>query len=449
MFKRFLCGLIFTIVPVAAAAQTGAPPGDAAAQPLRLTLAQAIERGLANNLRVLAAGQRIEEAEGARERRFSALLPRARVDATTSIQNRSLRALGISFPGVPDVVPLYSIYDFRVSAEQPVFDRQSYHNWKASEQQGQAVRHDYQDLRDLLVRQIAGVYLNAQAAATRVEAAESRVATAETLLRLATERRAAGVATGVDVLRAEVQLANEQQRRIELRTAAQQALLVLARQMGMSPGTPIELADALRFEPAAVPEMTAALANSLASRADYLALASQREALLAQQRANRARYYPKVSVRGDYGGIGRAVGQVQGTGTLAAGISMTVFDRDRAGEEAELEARVKRLDHQMTDLRLGIEQEIRDAALVLESAAQEVGVAARGRELAARELELARERFAAGVATNLEIVSAQQSVARAQENYILAVSRHTDAKAALDRALGATQAAGGRGQEIR
>ena len=93
-------------------------------------------------------------------------------------------------------------------------------------------------------------------------------------------------------------------------------------------------------------------------------------------------------------------------------------------------------DLQMTNLRQGIEQEIRDALLVLESAAHEVDVAVQGRALAERELELARERFQAGVTNNIEVISAQEALARAHENYILAVTRHTDAKSALARALG-------------
>jgi outer membrane protein TolC len=441
MAKRLFFALLMAALvgPIARAQGPAATDGGAAQATFRLTLKDAIERGLQNNLRVLAAGTRIAEAEGTRERRLAGLLPRARVESVASLQNRSLQAFGISFPGVPEVVPPFSTYDFRVYAEQAVVDRQSYHAWKASEKQEQVARSDYQDLRDLLVRQIAALYLNAQAAAARVEATESRVQTAEALLRLATERRAAGVATGVDVLRAQVQLANEQQRRLEARTAAQQALLVLARNIGLSPGTPLELAEPLRFEPVASPEVVPVLAGSLATRADYLALASQREALVEQQKANRARYLPRFAVSGNYGGIGRAVGQVKGTGTLAAGIAVTVFDRDRAGEEQELASRLKRVDHQMADLRLGIEQEIREALLQMESATEEVSVAEQGRGLAARELELSRERFAAGVTSNIEIVAAQQSVARAQENYILALSRHSDAKMALARALGATE----------
>lgn len=414
-------------------------PSAAAQETHKLTLKEAIERGLTSNLRILAAGTRMDEAAGTRERRLANLLPRARAEAVASLQNRNLRAFGLSVPGIPPVVPLFSTYDMRLYAEQPLFDRQSYHALKASEQQQTVVREDYQDIRDLIIRQVAGLYLGAQAAGARVEAAQSRVVTAEELLRLARERRAAGVATGVDVLRAEVQLANERQRLLEARNETQQALLQLARSIGMRPGTPIELADALRFQPVDVPAVESALAGSLTARADYRSLVAQREALLLQEKSSRARYLPRVSIGGDYGGIGRSFGEIRATGTLRGGISITLFDRDRKGEQRELESRLRRLDYQLADMRLGIEQEVRSVMLDLDSAAEQVAVAAQGRELAQKELELARERFQSGVANNVEIVSAQDALARAMENHILAVSRHTDAKIALARALGATE----------
>ena len=407
--------------------------------PVRLTITEAIERGLQANLRIRAAETRMDEAAATRERRLAPLLPRARVESTASLQNRSLAAFGITAPGIPDVVPMFSTYDFRVYAEQPLFDRQAYHGWKASQRQEEVVRQDYQETRDQVVRLVSGLYLNAQAAAARAEAARSRVGTAEELYRLARERHDAGVATGVDVLRARVELANTQQRLLESQNAAKQAIVALLRNIGMSPGTPVELADGLRFETVQRPDAAAALAESLANRADYRALAAQREALIAQQKANRARWYPRLSVGGNYGGIGRAVGQVQGTGLLQGTLSFTVFDRDRDGEQREIESRIQRLEYQMADLRLGLEEEIRTALLALESAAEEVRVAQQGQDLAGQELALARERFQAGVTNNLEVISAQASLERAQENRILAMTRYSDAKMARARALGGTE----------
>jgi len=426
----FLAGLLLFAAASGAAQQ---------AQPVRLTLEGAIQRGLQAHLRVLAAETRVEEAAAARERRFAHLLPRTRAEAVANLQNRNLAAFGISFPGVPEVVGPFSNYDFRVYGEVPLFDRQSYHAWKASERLIASVEQDSRDARDTIVRLVAGLYLSAQAAGARVEAAQSRVTTAEALHRLAVERRHARVATGVDVLRAQVELANAQQRLLEARNAARQARLVLARNIGLSPGTLLELAEPLAFRLLEAPPPLVALREALARRADYLSLLAQREALVAQQKASRARYLPRLSISGSYGFLGRSVGDVRGTGLLQAGLSLTVVDRDRQGEQRELESRLRRLDHQIADLRLEVELELREALLTLESAAEEVAVARQGLSLAERELELARERFQAGVANNIEVISAQSSVARAQENHILAVVRHTDAKMALVRALGAAE----------
>jgi len=413
---------------------------DASAQaPQRLTLKDAVDLGLRHNLRVLVADTQVAEAAGTRERRLSALLPVARAESYANIQTRNLRAFGIDFPGAPGLVGPFSNYDARLYAEQPVLDLRAYHRWKAGGLNEDAARANYQDVRDLIVRQVAAVYLNAQAAAARAEAAESRVATAERLDQLARDQRQAGVATGVDVLRAQVELANERQRRLEARNTTQQALLTLKRAIGLELGASVELAEPLEFKPVVTPDISGALAAALENRPDYRTLETQHRALEREEKANRARYYPRITVGGNYGALGRTLGDMRGTGLLQGTMSITVFDRDRHGERAELESRQQRLQHQLNDLRQGIEQEIRDALLVLESAAQEVAVAEQGRALAERELDLARERFQAGVTNNIEVISAQESLARAQENRILALARYSDAKAALARAVGATE----------
>ncbi len=407
----------------------------------RLTLDEAIRRGLQTHLRVQTAQARMEELAGTRERARAALLPRARLEASATLQNRNLAALGISAPGIPipEVVGPFSIYDTRASVEHPLLDLRAYHTWRASEKLQAAAAQSYQEMRDQIVGFVATLYLNAQAAGARVEAARARVATAEELLRLARERHGAGVATGVDVLRAEVELTDARQRLLEMRTAEQRALLLLARNIGLRPGTPIELAEALQFVPLEQPEPAQVVAAALDSRADYRALLEQRAALQRELEASRARRWPRLWLGGNYGGLGRTVGDLRGTGALQATLVLALFDPDRGGEQAEIEARIRALDVQITDRQRGIEQEVREALLVLESAAAEVRVAEEGLRLAARELELARERFAAGVAGNLEVVSAQSTLARAQENHILAITRHREAKMALAQAVGATE----------
>ena len=420
----------------------GSPSMAEQPAPYRLTLQDAIQKALQANLSVLVAGTRVDEAEGTRERRLAAaLLPRINAQSYANVQNRDMRAFGLSVPGIPipSVVGPFSNYDFRVYAQQNIVDLESYRGLKASERALDAGKMDYDDARDRIVRSIAALYLNAQSAAARVDAAQSRVTDSSTLFKLAKDKHDTGTATGVDVLRAEVQLANDRQALLVAQNQLKQSLLALTRNLGMNPGTPLELAEPLRYQTLNQPEPETLVPAALLARADYLSLASQRQSLVEQQRASRARFYPRLSINGNYGAIGRSIGGVQGTGLIQGEIDFTVFDRDRNGEAEELASRVKRIDDQIADLRRGIEEDIREALLNLDSAAEQVTVALEGQELAQRELELAQDRFQSGTANNVEVVTAQDELARAQENYILAVSSHVDAKFALARAMGNTE----------
>jgi len=410
--------------------------------PYRLTLQDAIQKALQANLSVLAAGTRVEEAEGTRMRRLSAaLLPRVSAQTYANVQNHDLKAEGLSFPGIPipSVVGPLSNYDFRVYAQQNVIDLGSYRELKASERALDAGKMDERDARDLIVRAIAALYLNAQSAAARADAAQSRVTDSSALYKLAKDKHDAGTATGVDVLRAQVQLANDRQALLIAENQTKQALLELERNLGMSPGTPLELAEPLNYRPLNQPEIEALAPAALLARADYLSLASQREGLVEQQRASRARFYPKLSINGNIGEIGRSIGSVQTTGLVQGQIDFTLFDRDRNGEAQELASRVKRIDDQIADLRRGIEEDLRASLLNLDSTNEQVAVAREGQELAQRELEMAQDRFQQGTANNVEVITAQDELARAEENYILAVSSHVDAKFALARAMGDTE----------
>jgi outer membrane protein TolC len=261
----------------------------------------------------------------------------------------------------------------------------------------------------------------------------------QALYQLAKSKHDAGTATGVDLLRAEVQLANDQQALLAAQNQYKQALLVLARNLGMSPGTPLELAEPLRFEPLNRSAAEGIIGSALLVRSDYLSLATQRQQLVAQQQATKARYYPKLSLSGNYGGLGRSIGSVTGTYQVQGQVDFTLFDRDRNGEAQELASRIKRVDDQIADLRRGIEQDVRAALLNLQSTADQVTVAQQGQDLADRELKLTQDRFRSGVTNNIEVTTAQDELARAQENYILAVSSYVDAKFALARAAGGTE----------
>ncbi len=418
--------------------------------PRRLTLREAIGLALKQNLSVRVASTQVEELEGTRARRRASLLPHVNGDALANRENIDLRAMGISFPTIPPIMGIsfptipavvgpFAHYDFRLSASQSLIDRHSYHNWKASEKQEEAAKLNYQDERDLVIRQAAGLYLDSQASAAEVEAAESRVTTSQTLEKLARDQHAQGLATAVDVVRAQVQLARDQQNLLVARNTYQTSLLVLAHFLGLRPGAPLDLAEPLKFHHVESADADQALHTALQSRSDYAALLKQRDSLVEQLKASRARYFPTLSVNGDYGAIGRTFGSMAGTGEIQGTLTVTLFDRDRAGEKTELQSQSKRLNAQIDDLSHEIEQELRTALLDLESTENQVTVTEAALHLAERELTLAQDRFRNGVTDNIEVVTAQATLASSQDDRIMALARHADAVMALVRSLGGSE----------
>jgi outer membrane protein TolC len=207
----------------------------------------------------------------------------------------------------------------------------------------------------------------------------------------------------------------------------------------MELGIPLTLADKLAFRKLEAPQVEQAVKAALESRPDYRSLFSQRESLEEQIKSSRSRYLPKVVASGNYGGSGQDLGGLQPSWMIGVNLILTLFDMDRSGERLELDSRLQRIDEQIADQRRGVEQDIREALLNLESAAQQVVVAGSGLELAERELQFASDRFRNGVANNIEVITAQDSLARAYDNRLNALVQHADAKISLARALGDTE----------
>ncbi len=429
---KAVVGPLFGLVLFATCACAQAPPK-------RLTLEDAIDLALKQNVNVQVSATQVDEAEGTRTRRLAALLPHASADALANLLKNNLSIEGISIPGIPTAVGPFAYYDFRVFASQSVIDRQALHNWRASTKEEEATRLSYQDTRDFVVREAAGLYLQSETATAEVEAAQSRVDTSRLLEKLATDQHDQGLATAIDTVRSQVQLARDEQTLLVGQNNYQTSLLALARFLGLRPGIPLELAEKLEFRHFEAPDVAQALPIALGARDDYRSLISQQQSLIEQQKASHSRYLPTLAVNGNYGTAGRNFGAMPATGGIEGVVSVTIFDRDRTGEKQELESRASRLKAQTDDLARSIEQDLRKAILDIQSTEQQVSVTQAGLDLARRELALAEDRFRNGVTDNIEVVTAQDALASAQDDQIAAIAQNADARAALARALGATE----------
>ena len=404
-----------------------------------LSLEEAIKKGLQANINVKIAYTKIEEAGGTLARKQSAYLPHARIETPVAYQTRNLKAQGIDVPSMPSVTDPFKTFDFRVYGEQALFDLQSYHNIKASEMDKSVRINDFEDVKSQIIRLVAVNYIVAQYAAAQVETTESCVKTSEALEKLDINQQKAGVADGLDVLRAKVQLANDRQNLLFVKNSYEKTLLVLARSIGMDMGTPLALADKLAFKRFNAPQIEQAVNAALENRPDYRSLFAQKESLEEQLKSSRSRYLPKVTISGNYGGSGQEIDDIEASGIIQVNLVMPLFDYDRKGERLELESRLKRIEHQIDDQKRGVEQDIRETLLNLQSAEEQVGVAKSGLELAEKELLYASDRFKNGVTNNIEVIQAQDSLVRAHDNNLKALAQYAEAKIALAKALGNTE----------
>ena len=419
----------------------GIPTGTLSPQPIAISIADAIRRALEHNLGVLLARDEVERSRGARWVALGDLLPNVRGGVVETRRKNSLEVFGFPLgPTFPRVVGPYNVFDARVFVSQAVLDLVAQHKTTAETHELAAATHTYRGARNLVVLASANLYLQALAGAARAETARAQLDTAQALYVQAQNLRQSGIVAGLDVVRAEVRLSSDRQRATAAQNDAEKAKLQLARVMGLPVGQAFTLSSELPAVP--VPEMSLeeALERAYRDRSDYLAAQERVRAAEATRRAVGAERLPSVHVDADYGVIGLTPGSSLPTFSVAGSVSVPIFQGGRErGREAEADVELRKRRAEADDLRGQIYYEVQAAFLDLRATQEQLEATTRGRDLAAQQLAQSRDRFAAGVANNIEVVQAQEAVTEANEQHIDALYGYNVSKALLAESLGTAE----------
>ncbi len=419
----------------------GVPGGTATSESIRITVLDAIQRGLEHNLGLLNAQEAASRAEGSRWTALADLLPNVNARVTENRQTVNLAAYGFPLPaGTPSLVGPFNVFDARVALSQPVLDLRAINAVRAERHNIAAANYTVRSARDLVVLVVANLYLQSLAATSRVQSAEAQVQTAQAIFDQATNMKTSGLVAGIEVLRAEVQLGSERQRLTAARNEFEKSKLQLARVIGLPPGQPFTISEDLPFIP--FPEITLeqALERAYANRPDFLAAQERLKAAEADRQAAVGEWLPSLRVNADYGRIGLTPSSSETTYAIAGAVNVPIFNGGRTrGRIIQADADLRSRRSELEDLRAGIDFDVRSAFFDLKASSEQLDVATRSRELAGQQLTQARDRFAAGVASNIEVVQAQEAVATASEQYINAVYGFNIAKALLARDLGVAE----------
>lgn len=416
--------------------------GKATGTVLQLSFSDALDRGLRNNLGLLLQSDNTVAARGQRFKELSALLPSLSAAISENAQQTDLQALGLRGGGLPVIVGPFGYFDARAYLTQSVFNLNYLLRERGAAENEKAAQYSYKDARDLVVLAVGNAYLQVIAASSRVDTAQAQVQTAQALYDKSVAQQNAGVSPAIDTLRSRVQLQTRQQQFIVARNNFAKLKLTLARVIGLPPGQDFALTDKAPYQPLATVGLEENLRRAYQQRSDYLAAIGQERAAERFRAAATAQHLPSLGISGNYGDIGITPAHSHGSFAVAGTLSLPIFQGGKTHADVlQAEATLRQQRQQLDNLRGQIDFEVRTAMLDLAAAADQVEVARSSVDLADQTLIQARDRFAAGVTDNLEVVQAQEAVAAANENYISSLYAHNLAKVELARAVGVAEPA--------
>jgi outer membrane protein TolC len=407
---------------------------------LPLSLQDAIDRGLKQNLGLLLSRADVRSARGQRWEQLSALLPHVAAEPYLEDSKINLAELGLKRIGglsIPPSVGPFSYFDARAAVSQTLFDWKSINATRAASQSLKSADYKFKDARDLVVLAVGYTYLQAIADEARIATQDAQVQTAQALYDQATDQVNAGTSPDIDALRTKVELQTRQQQLIQAKNDFAIQKLTVARVIGLPPAQEFELTDKSPYQALEVLTVDEALKRAYSSRSDYQAAMTDVRAAEFSRKAAVAGYFPSLSFNADIGEGGAHPSTATQVYDMRGTLSIPIFTGGSVhGEVLQADSRLEQSRERLDNLRAQIESDVRTALLNLQSSAEQVNVARSNIDLADQTLVQSRDRFSAGVTDTVEVVQSQEAVASAHEQYISSLYNYNFAKISLVRALG-------------
>ena len=443
--KRTRCScsrVLFGLLVLAAGIGAFAGPALAQAPALRLTLKEAVGLALRQNPQVATANLSLAERQSEHDVARAALLPQVSIGASEFVTRANVESLfGSAIPGFSQHIGPFWTVQAGARFSVPVFDLALWRRWQASRESVHTGEAERDVVREQNAQLVVSQYLGGLRAAADVTAAKSRLQLAEALFALASDLEKSGVGTSLDTLRAHVEFQNERQRYASAEAQLELSHFGLVQLLNLDPHQGLALADEPRFFETPPFDANESLDAAYRARPEMRALEAQTRAAELEKGAARADEGPRVAIGGGWRLEGLTSSTAIPVYQYGASVEMPVLTggRNRA-RVAIADIQLKKLSESTLAVRNQIAQEVKSASALLSAARVEVDAANLGVTLAQQAVTQAQDRFRAGVANNIEVISAQDQLARANDNQITALYRYNHSRADLARATGQMEA---------
>lgn len=417
-------------------------PANAPTATQRLTLEQAVALAIKQNpteqIAILNAAESVQDKNISR----ADLLPQAHLRVADSANRVNLRAQFGGEPLVPGAqlpghIGPYQLFSAGPTFGSSVIDLSLWKRYQASRANVTASKADSLSTREQVILLVVSQYIGTLRAVANVEASRSRVELAQALYDQAADLQKEGVGTGIDTLRANVELQNEKQVLIQAENDRDSSLFGLSKLLNLDPRQKIELADSLGFFDTPQPDVETSIDSALSGREEWKAIEAREKVANLEKQSSQHQRLPSLRFDGNWAYFGTTINNGIPTYQYQASVDMPIFTSGRIKAEiTKSDLELQKLEQQKADLRNQIALDVKTSLLNLQSARNEVQVANLGVQLAKEEVDQAGDRFRAGVANNIEVISAQDSLSRANDNQIAALYRFNQARADFARAIG-------------
>lgn len=412
---------------------------------LVLTLEESIRLAISQNPYHLATGERVEAARSKLREAASSFFPSLNAQGLYTLDEKLFELEFPSFiPGQPPEkvsIDFTKDYQFSLSLSVPLFTsgrlisgfKQAKYNLLSTEESVRQSRH-------IIVFNTKSAFYGYLLSREFVRVAEEAVDVAEKHFKNVKNLYDVGMASKFDLLRSEVQVANLKPQLIKAKNSLKIAELSLKTLLGLDLSRPVEIRGDLTFEPVE-PDLEESILQALQHRPEISQLKYQKQMAGEMVKLARASGLPLLAISGTYNFWADQFSFQKDTWQNYYAINLVltipIFNGfATSARVAQSKAMIRELELTNRGLEEIVKFEVSQAFLKLEEARESLLSQEKNVEQAQESLRIAELNFMEGMATTLDVSSAQAALTQAKTNYSQAMYDYVMSLAQLDKALG-------------
>jgi outer membrane protein len=412
---------------------------------ISLTLDKSVRLALSQNPYHLASEERVDAASSRVREAAAGFLPSLNAQGQRTMLEKSMILEFPSFiPGEPPQeveLDFTRDYQFSMSLSFPLYTggrlKSSY---KQAKYNLESTKEGMRQSKHLTVFNTKRAFYGHLLAKEFVSVAEEAVRVAEENLENVRTMYEVGMASKMDLLRSEVRLTNMQPEVIAAKNNLRISELNLKTILGMDLSQPVQIEGTLSYEPFAL-DLEECIATALANRPEIRQFDFQRKMAGENLKLSRAGYFPSLAVSGSYSFWADKFDFRKDTWSSFYAINLVlnipIFNGFKESAQiAQSKAMIREIELNQKALQDAVELEVRQAVLMLKEAKETLLSQEKNTEQARESLRITQLNFSEGMATTLDVISAEAAYNQARVNYSQALYNYVVAVADLDRAMG-------------